>query len=107
MRSIEHLSTNTLQDVIYRNPGKRPTHGSAQNAQWRSRPRLCWVVYYFVLLDGVLMVKSVTSCRSCSARYHGGWVSNEVNTFAIEGGAGRHDLDATVNLFPEYGHLDA
>jgi len=53
------------------------------------------------------MVKSVTNCRSCSARYHGGWVSNEVNTFAIEGGAGRHDLDATVNLFPEYGHLDA
>jgi len=53
------------------------------------------------------MVNSVTSCPSCSARRHGDWVSNEVKTFAIEGGAWRHDLDPTINLIPDYGHLRA
>src|SRR5262249_21433038 len=86
--------SNTFQDVIYRVNGKHM--GDLKGAP-SSSPDLAFVGWCTADYDIDRDELPILLCTG-----HGGWASNEVNTFAMKAGAWRHDVDPTVDLIPAY-----
>src|SRR5882724_4126547 len=67
-RSMERLSTNTFQDVIYRNPERGQHMGQLKTPSGGlDLASIGWCTTGWCTI-----ADSVTSCPSCSARGHGG-----------------------------------
>ena len=86
--------SNTFQDVIFRVNGKHM--GDLKGAP-SSSPDLAFVGWCTADYDIDRDELPILLCTG-----HGGWASNEVNTFAMKTGAWRHDVDPTVDLIPAY-----